>query len=935
MSEPRVQRIAARRATILWEGEVIVVGGSLAGLECAGGAARSGLRTCLIEPGPLLAGEISAMWATRPPSGPIGERLAGLCAEMGGAREGRVDPLVAALAADQIPEQDGFTAFVRVLPLRVYPAGGGLALEVVGKSGRQQVRGRHVILAGSIPGPLGGRTPEQSVLVERRILLAGAGEPREAREFVAPAALGLRENRIRTVPGVWPGETFVIIQVELPAGAADSQRYFRSQEAAFEAAAWLRSSQPEFAESFAVGISPEPRVLGEPDAPGLRGYSPATPGALPGALRNLPVSWRTVEPDSPGASAGTPGPVVSSELAAALEWDLPETELPPLEVQMHSPCDVVVCGYGVAGAFAALAAASHGLRVAVLDPSPYPGGIGTAGNIHSYYFGIKSGMQTVLDERMAGAAERVAGNRYRGFHPLAKSQTLALELQARGIETFPGFSVFGVVRENDRIRAVLAAGDSGVRAFPCRVAVDATGDGDLAAAAGAPFRFGRDGDGFPQPFSYTPSYLDRGKLWHRNFDAGWVDPTDTLAYSRAHFEGRRRIREQAPFTPERHYCTLAPLLGIRESRFIRGRAEITFEDILEGRQWHDAVCEVEAHYDNHAMDYANESDWGRRHVTYFGLWRRHFRGQIPFGILVPRGVRDLLVACRAVSTDHDCHQLFRMQRDMQQVGEIAGHIAAHAVRLGLSPDALDDAEIQRILDGRGLLPGAAPEPQADLPPAELLEHLRDPDSRGIAMWRLVRIREAAPIDWEAFLGRENDDAARFCAALCAVLRGDPAPAAESLLRDAAKDRRPQPVLGEKAPPAFLAAAMALAEDRRAGAADILGEILQGAELEPWDILLALRGLELAGDPGGVPWVKRFLEHRGGESFAAPMWGCAPEWTTSFQPQIEMRAVHTLIALGDRSETGRLLPYASHPNLLFRRYARRLLRRAGIRAGAPD
>ena len=54
-------RIAPRSATLLWEGDLIVVGAGLAGMTCAYQAAHNGLRTCLIEPGPVLALEISSM----------------------------------------------------------------------------------------------------------------------------------------------------------------------------------------------------------------------------------------------------------------------------------------------------------------------------------------------------------------------------------------------------------------------------------------------------------------------------------------------------------------------------------------------------------------------------------------------------------------------------------------------------------------------------------------------------------------------------------------------------------------------------------------------------------------------------------------------------------------------------------------------------------
>ena len=90
--------------------------------------------------------------------------------------------------------------------------------------------------------------------------------------------------------------------------------------------------------------------------------------------------------------------------------------LPCVEAEVHAPVQVVVVGNGTAGAFAATASARAGCSTRVLDPLFTPGGIGTAGHVHYYYHGIASGLQSEVDERVAGLSAAFGGTA-RGYHP--------------------------------------------------------------------------------------------------------------------------------------------------------------------------------------------------------------------------------------------------------------------------------------------------------------------------------------------------------------------------------------------------------------------------------------------------------------------------------------------------------------------------------------
>ncbi len=943
--------LAPHPGTVLWDGDAIVVGATLAGVCAAVELTARGFRTCLVESGPVLGREISGAWLDRAPQdNPVCARLLQLCRQQGGTRGDRVDPLIAALAFDRLVEETGLSALVRIFPVRTLldsrnrPRG----VEVVGRSGRHLIRASRIVDA--TPGHAMARAtlglPTVAPLcVTRRARFTGVKPiPSAGRDITVLGCPGT------VVPAVWEGECNLSLSFDLPDGVSASQAALLTYRRMLDAAAELRSSHEAFRDANLVAVAPEFLAEYPDDAKAL---SPLAGTALiplpygsnlrdrlcrtreicsglfadPAGLRPLPA---TVDGPPPETRVET------CELRTDPARDLETVQLPPATARLHEPCDVLVAGYGTGGAFAALAAAGHDVKVVALDPAPYPGGMGSAGNIHAYYHGVAGGMQDRLDEQISGRGAAIAAA-CMGYHPAARAGVLLDALEQEHVTVLSGHVAMGVVKEGAAVRGVLTIASDGFHLFPCRVAVDATGDGDLAAAAGAEFDFGREGDGFPQPYSYTPTILREGRLWHRNFDAGWVDPTDTLDFSRAHFEGRRRLWGHGPFTDERHYCTLAAILGVRESRFIRGAATVRFEDFLEGKSWPDGVCEMRAHYDNHAIDYGNESTWARRHVTEFGLWRFHCRGMIPLGTLIPRGIDGLLVACRAFSVDHDMHQLARMQRDMQKIGEIAGHTAALSALNGLAPAQLDRSELQTVFAKAGLPAPAEPQPQAAAPPAELLDML-DTESAGIAMWRLSRLRPDDAPDWREFFGRQHSPDKAFRAAVAAALGGC-LDAARPTLEQVIAERRRDPILGEKAPPAFVVAAMVLAEVQAPDSADRLGTILLETSLDPPTILLVLKGIELAGAPRGAAYVRRFLETVRDKPFSMPLWGCNPEWRTSFRFAIELRAEHTLRALGARGDDGCVKRYAAHDNLLVRKYARRLLglggRPARIALGTPQ
>ncbi|MBS3762031.1 MAG: FAD-dependent oxidoreductase [Planctomycetes bacterium] len=945
-------RISQRQSTVVWSGDVVVVGGGLEGLLAALDCAGEDHSVCLLEEGPVLGREISSEWQESIPHKRLAEQVGQLCEDRGVPGDGPLDTFTSTLAFDRIVKNAGIEAIVRVVPTRIVRDEDGRlnGVEVVGKSGRQVARAETVIDA--TPGrafsrrAAGGLIPKLQ-RAERRMYVQGVSADDVPDEISVPEEFGTFKNRVRVLPAAWPQEVILAFELEydLPVDGMIAQQ--ETHDLGLKVIKHLRGEVPEFAEATLVDVAPE--VIADYAGKSLptkqfegtglivladEGDLEERLDAADGISKNLPAeSDRRAFPDV--EIKGDVQEVDTCELNVSPEWDLSDVTLPETPAQLHEPVDVVVVGWGTGGALAALTAAEEGVSVTVVDPCPLPGGIATAGLIHSYYHGKKGGRQDQLDELVQGRGASLAKD-VRGFHPVAKASVIRQEITGADVNVFPGHMAFGVVKDGEKVQGVVTAGPEGYHAFPCQVVIDGTGDGDVAAAAGAECRLGRVGDGFPQPYSYTPSLVADGTLSSHNFDAGWVDPTDTLDYSRAHFQGREQLWKRGPFTPEEHYCTLAPLLGLRESRFVKGPITLTFQDFLDGRRYPDTVCDAYAHYDNHAQDYAEESGWARRHVLMCGQWRYMCEGEVPYRTLYPEGVEGLLVACRALSVDHDLHQLLRMQRDLQRIGEICGLAAAQSVSSGVSPSQIDVETLRTELGRRGILPD---EPAQGFAPSSVKEQLDllGSDENGLAMMRLSEMNPEDPA-WTEYFESVDDAEKRFCAAVAGALAGRDQEDVRDALEYMLESRAVEPQLGRRTPPAFVVALLALTELGVDGIAGRVDGILCEEEVNVPTILLLLRALADAGDAEGVPVIRNFLERTEDDTFQHSMSGCPGDLTRSYRFAVVLRAVRSLKILGCDEEDRRLERYLKSPHLLICRHARRVAASGGGlsgRGGCPS
>lgn len=599
-------------------------------------------------------------------------------------------------------------------------------------------------------------------------------------------------------------------------------------------------------------------------------------------------------------------------------------ELDGEHLPVAARAQVVVAGGGPAGAFAAIAAGRHGADVILVEAQPSLGGVGTGGAIHWYYWGVSGGLQDELDRRDAELDERISA-RTRGFHPEARKVELARMAREAGVELRLRCCVVGAIVEENAVRGVVIDGPDRRAVLLADVVIDATGDADVAALAGARFEMGRSGDELPMAYSLTPGVSrDEWHVWHSNYDAGWVDPTDPWDYSRGFTHGRKYLWRKE-FGDERRFHFCAPVLGVRESRRIVGDYVLTLDDLFAGRCFEDTVGRTRSHYDNHARDYAPESELARIFVDVTGNFSTALECDVPYRSLLPGELDGLLVAGRCISMTHDAEQPVRMQKDMQRIGEAAGTAAAMATADGVTPREVDVARLQRELIKSGVLTEAQVEAGREgrrlRPPravAELIDELGG-DRPAVAMFELYRHGDDALDALHEAMASGDDDRARRAALVAGALGSDEA--RPMLVRMLVERDERAPADSPFVQPRWVSALALLALQPDEALVEVLMLVLQEETPHAEGWLYALEALERIGSPEAAPAVHGFLDRlREDERF----------WHAAYDPKrhpgwkVEIAAARALRAMGDADGVAIIRRYADDDRLPVRRYARKLL-----------
>ena len=398
---------------------------------------------------------------------------------------------------------------------------------------------------------------------------------------------------------------------------------------------------------------------------------------------------------------------------------------PARQLQVLEQAEVVVAGGGPGGVAAAIASAREGADVLLVERYGYLGGLATGGNVISLppfeengapvIQGLAREFRSTLESR--GDA-RCPSGAWRpdvfDFDPEAwKALSLSLCRQA-GVRFLFHSWIAASIASSGAIEAIAIESKSGRLAVRGRVFVDATGDGDLLAWAGASFeksdhriglvpRFGAiDYQRFdawrraePEAWKTFRARMKR-RLGYESHpihsyrdDVTWLnnglpgDALDVRDLTRIEITLREHIAEAhalyrngVPGFENSFVLDTAPQIGTRESRRITGLYRLTLDD-LNGGRFDDSV------------------GLGNRYDIEGHVW------QFPYRCLVPAGIENGLATGRCISTSHEAHEFTREIHNCLTVGQAAGVAAALAAKSGTAPAQVDIAELQSRLRAQG------------------------------------------------------------------------------------------------------------------------------------------------------------------------------------------------------------------------------------------
>ena len=180
------------------------------------------------------------------------------------------------------------------------------------------------------------------------------------------------------------------------------------------------------------------------------------------------------------------------------------------------------------------------------------------------------------------------------------------------------------------------------------------------------------------------------------------DATDAADLSAAEREGRRQCEELARFMKqhvpgfeEAILESTGPSVGIRGSRQLRGAYVLTAEDIIGGRVFASAIAHSGYPIDIHSPD----GEGTKTHYIGASGGRTYY--DIPYEIMVPKEIENLLVTGRCVSASFEAQASVRLTPSAGAMGQAAGCAAAMVSAGTGSVKAVDIPALQKLLKEHG------------------------------------------------------------------------------------------------------------------------------------------------------------------------------------------------------------------------------------------
>lgn len=362
---------------------------------------------------------------------------------------------------------------------------------------------------------------------------------------------------------------------------------------------------------------------------------------------------------------------------------------PAQQIDTPAPRDIVVVGGGTAGGISCITAGRLDMNTLLVDMNPGLGGTGTYGGIHAYWFGWRDGYSGQVTDMVNELHSRTRHPLQKGAIPQwnieCKIHALLQAAYEANVDLLLNSMFIGSLVEESTVQGVVVATRYGPIAVLSKVTIDATGDGDIAAFAGAPYVLGSERD-HSMMYGYMAQVIRPGRP--RNVKTRSVDITNIEDYTRGIMAERRSGQEG----DVDHGIYFAP----RESRHIKADLTMTLSDQLVRRAFEDVVL---LSFSNNDIKGQSTSDW-----VLMGLQSPHLDIEIPYRALLPVNLEGIIVSGKAFSATHDALAAPRMQPDMENLGGIAALAAAMSIDQGITPRELSVSELQERLVASGTLP---------------------------------------------------------------------------------------------------------------------------------------------------------------------------------------------------------------------------------------
>lgn len=419
--------------------------------------------------------------------------------------------------------------------------------------------------------------------------------------------------------------------------------------------------------------------------------------------------------------------------------------------------DVIVVGGGPAGIAAAVTSAEAGYSVLLIERLGFCGGAavsGLSGTICGLYMTVDNPHEGQPEQIVFGFAERfrdalyheggltepqIYGKTWVATHDCAKYKKVATDmLRAAGVKVLYHTQMIDVIAEDDEITGMVLNTKSGFTAVSARKVIDCSGDADVVYKLGLKTTKGNNGViqnptmmfkignvKMPEYLAYwgqdtisppkvvsmleARDELVRKKVWLfptvnpgeilvnatkiTGFDGRALDVTDPEDHSEAEmfsiYQAEnffRFLKENVPGCEDAYFIDYANEVGVRQTRTIDGVSTLTNDDVINKRKFDDAVVKtswpIELHY-------------GAKPKTE---WLVEDFYQVPFHTLVPKVGRNLIVAGRCLSSEHEALASARVTAQCFEYGRAAAIATDLSIKEDLNYQALSGQQIAHLMN---------------------------------------------------------------------------------------------------------------------------------------------------------------------------------------------------------------------------------------------